>query len=107
MSTATSEFRLERVVAGVPTTIAGPVLGDIVANTNYVLSLTTSFNPVTNLTKMKCFQDSNLIFDVDDAAFEQGKFGIDAVGAQVTVNEIELFTKPLETNRIDPNFVVS
>ncbi len=107
MSTLTSEFRLERVVAGVPTNIAGPVFGDIVASTNYVLSLTTSFNPVTNLTKIKCFQDSNLIFDVEDAAFEEGKFGIDAVGTQVTINEIELFTKPLETNRIDPNFVVS
>lgn len=106
IDTTDSTMRLQKVVAGVSTTIHGPVTVDLVPDTQYVMSVSTFIEPSTNVTKIKYFQDSNLVGEVDDNTYDKGKFGIEAQLDSATVREMEAFTKPLETNRINPNFEV-
>jgi len=107
MNTVDSTFRLDRVVGGTANIIAGPVSKDIVANTQYIMTISTSYNQSTNTTRIKCYQDSNLIFELDDAIFDEGIFSMESINTKSEVEEIEMFLKPLLTNRIDPNFRVS
>lgn len=107
LNTVDSTFRLDRVVGGTSSIIAGPTSGDIIANTQYILTVSTSYNPFTSATRIKCFHDSNLIFELDDSVFEDGRFTIASHNTESKVTEIEMFLKPLLTNRIDPNFTVS
>ena len=103
---ATSTMRMERVVAGVPTVIDGPHYVDMVSGVQYVLSISTFFDDVSNQTMIRYLHDSNVVGQVFDSAYDKGKFGFESQGAQSTIREIEMFLKPLETNRINPNFQV-
>ena len=102
-------LELFKVVGGVPTSLAAPVPGEIFNQTFYVLSVITDFNTTTSETLIKCFHDSNEVFNLLDPTFEKGTWGVEAgsaVGTEIRLSEIEMFLLPLEFDIIEPNQVI-
>jgi phage tail-like protein len=105
MITGSREFALSKVVSGIETSLAPNVIADIEENTDYILTLTTFKDPFSTDVKIICYQDRNVIFDVVDQEFATGRFGFKTeAGSIMTVNEVEMFEQPLETDLIVPGF---
>ena len=105
INTATSIVTLFKVVAGVPTQIGAPTLVDIIPGADYIFTIATSFNGVTNETLIQTFVDSNKQHEVLDTTFEKGKFGYKTdANTTITVDEIEMLQLPVDVRRIDPGF---
>lgn len=100
-------FELFKVVSGVPTSLGSPVAAPIFNETYYVLSVIVDLNTATNETMIRCYQDRNKIFEVVDAQFVQGTWGVQSGAGSVTrLSEIEMFLMPLEYDLILPNQVI-
>lgn len=104
VSPPTRIFQLIKVETGVENIIGSDVIADIEENTDYVLSVQT-FENNSNGIKILCFQDGNVIFDIDDNTFVDGRFGVRSdTSSVVVVSEVEMFEQPLETETILPGF---
>lgn len=100
-------FELFKVVAGVPTMIGSPVAAPIFNETYYVLSVIVDLNTATNETLIRTYQDRNKIFEVVDAQFTKGTWGVQSgAGSESRYSEIEMFLMPLEYDLILPNQVI-
>lgn len=100
-------FELFKVVSGVPTSLWSPVAAPIFNETYYVLSVIVDLNTATNETMIRCYQDRNKIFEVVDAQFVQGTWGVQSgAGSETRLSEIEMFLMPLEYDLILPNQVI-
>lgn len=104
MRSDTQQFQLYKVVSGVPTAIGSPVSAPIFNETYYVLTVIVDLNAATNETLIRCYQDRNLIFEVNDAQFVKGSWGIQSgAGSETRLSEVEMFLMPLEYDLILPN----
>ena len=105
MHTGIREFSLAKIVSGVETPIEPNIVKDVEENTNYILTVSTFKDPFSNNIKIICYQDRNVIFNTVDTEFPTGRFGFKTeVGSLMTVNEVEMFEQPLETDLIVPGF---
>lgn len=102
-----SSARIEKVVAGVPTTIHGPVTLSIFIDTYYIWTITTDYNSVLNETLIKTFQDGNVVNEIVDATYNMGTWGVEGVsgiGGVSRISEVELFVRPLTVETVNPGF---
>jgi len=105
INTATAIVTLFKVVASVEIQIGAPKSEDIVPGADYIFTIATSFNGVTNETLIQTFVDSNKKHEVLDTTFEKGKFGYKTdLNTTITVDEIEMLQLPVDVRRIDPGF---
>ena len=105
INTATGTVSLHKTVAGVPSQIGADIFEDVVPQVNYVFTVTTSFNSLTNDTLIRTLVDRNTQHEIIDASFTKGKFGLKTDGATVMqVTTIEMMTLPVDVRRINPGF---
>ncbi len=104
VDTVSRIFSLWKWVAGVATQIGADKTGDVVPQASYVFTVSTSFDPATNQTKIQTYFDSNKMHDVIDGAFNEGKFGMKTGTATMQIDEIEMMQLPVDVQKIGPNF---
>lgn len=96
---------LHKTVTSVSSQIGANISEDIVAQTSYILTVTTSKDVVTGDTLIKTFVDSNKQHQVIDSSFDEGKFGMKTdAGTTMQVDEIEMLELPVDVQQILPNF---
>lgn len=104
---STRELSLYKVVSGVPTLLAGPVVRDVVLGAFYVFTVIVDYNDIGDVTMIKTFLDSNAIHSVMDSTFNKGTFGFaSSVGTVSVVDDIEMFLMPVTVETIVPNQVI-
>lgn len=103
--TGTQEFELVKVVAGIETILAGPVVNpELHENTDYILTIITSEKQDGNI-EIRCKHDGNIIFKIEDGTFTDGRFGLKTeASTQMLIDEIEMYEQPLETDFVLPGF---
>lgn len=107
MDVANDEFKVFKVVAGVSTQLGVTNTSNIVLNTFYVLSIITDFNDLLGNTMIKVLLDSSVVNQVVDDTFDKGSWAVETLsGTTAEVDQIEMFTMPLETDYIQPNEVI-
>lgn len=105
INTASAIVSLHKTVGGVSSQIGADTPFDIVPQTLYFFTVTTSFNSIANDTLIKTFVDANPIHKVTDASFEKGKFGMKTDGSTIMkINQIEMFELPLDIDQVLPGF---
>lgn len=105
VDTITTTLSLHKTVGGVSSQIGGDVVFDIVPQTSYVFTITTSFKPSTTETLIQTYLDSNRIHSVLDSSFQKGKFGMKTDGSTtMQVDEIEMLELPIDVQQVLPGF---
>lgn len=102
-----AQGRIEKVVAGVPTVIAGPATIPVFIDTFYIWTITTDYNSILGQTLIKSFQDGNIVNEVVDTTFNMGTWGMEGVsgvGGKSEISEVELFLRPLIVETVNPGF---
>jgi len=105
IDTAAAEVSLHKNVGGVSSQIGATTSFDLVPETSYIFTITTSFNSVTNTTLIQTLVDANPIHKVFDASFEKGKFGMKTDSSTIMkIDEVEMFQLPLDVQQVLPGF---
>lgn len=98
---------LRKVVAGVPTVLAGPTPFEIFEDTYYMFTVITDYNSIADTTQLKTHIDSNVVHNMVDATFDKGSFGMESgAGSVSVVEDIEMFLMPLTFETVLPNQVI-
>lgn len=96
---------LERVVAGVTTVLVAATPIAFYDDVFYIATVMTDLNDAGTATLIKCYQDSNLLFEVSDGSFIQGTWAVAAFdGGAAEVSDLEMFTLPLDVEFVTPGF---
>lgn len=107
MNVATSYFTLYKVIDSTKVQISSPVWSDVLPNVDYFMTVDTFWDSVSGTTRIKCFQDRNLLIDVYNDEFEKGRFGMStSINTEVKIDELEIFRYPLDVDKIYPNIEV-
>lgn len=104
MKTGDKTFKLSKFVAGIETVLQNTIEPEIFANTDYILTVVTNIGTGGDQ-QIECKHDGNTIFNIEENTFVKGRFGFKTeTGSILEVDEIEMFTHPLETDFILPGF---
>jgi hypothetical protein len=101
---AVAELTVTKLVAGVPTVIAGPVALPQPIEPGTWLGLRVSIEPNGSTNEFKVYLDGDLVASFTDSALTTGALSVfHSAGCDLAVGEVEVFQTPLDTETIDIN----